>query len=201
MDIITIIAQPVATILVGSAAYIVYRQQRSDQKRDAAGVILQEIHRAEKIINKYKATKDLNYGEEVIANNSWTGNLQHFVQDLTEDERDKISDLYSLGERIDVAVSKCFDTFYASDAFEVNGANHLRINGQPEDIQMTALLVPNPGANVLKRNDSNAYSLELLKSFFELIVDTKYEPIFDSHIGTKLKRIAHRKWYRRSSQI
>ena len=90
-----------ATILAALAAFVVYNKQKSDTKRDAAKIILQEIRRAEDIISDYKQNGGYQFAKKIIATNSWSKNIHLFVGDLDNDELDRISNLYSTGEYLD----------------------------------------------------------------------------------------------------
>lgn len=89
------------TLVAAGFAYYIYWQQKQDNKRDAAKIILQEIRRAEEIIADYKQAGSYQFAKKIIATNSWTKNIHFFVGNLNNDELDKISDLYSTGEYLD----------------------------------------------------------------------------------------------------
>ena len=73
------------TFIVGSLAFYIYTKQKSDAKRDAARIIIQEIRRAEEIINDYKQMGGYKFSKRIIATNSWSGNIHYFVGDLDND--------------------------------------------------------------------------------------------------------------------
>lgn len=75
-----------ATILAAFVAFLVYRRQKADTKRDAAKIILQEIRRAEDIISDYKQNGGYQFAKKIIATNSWGKNIHLFVGDLDIDE-------------------------------------------------------------------------------------------------------------------
>jgi hypothetical protein len=109
VEAIKLILSPLITLIVGGLAYLVYRLQRRDYKRDVARAILQEIRWAENIINDYKEHQDYKFTKKIIATNSWAKNMHLFVGDLTIDEIDRISDLYSTGEYLDCIINKVSD--------------------------------------------------------------------------------------------
>src|SRR3989344_2839853 len=98
-----------ATILAAFVAFLVYRKQKADTKRDAAKIILQEIRRAEDIISDYKQNAGYQFAKKIVATNSWSNNLHLFVGDLDNDELDRISNLYSTGEYLDTLIKEISD--------------------------------------------------------------------------------------------
>jgi|SRR3989344_5627237 len=104
-----------ATILAAFVAFLVYRNQKADAKKDAAKIILQEIRRAEDIINDYKEHGQYKFTKRIIATNSWAKNVNHFVGDLDQDELDRISNLYSTGEYLDKVIEKISDYNFAKN--------------------------------------------------------------------------------------
>lgn len=59
-----------ATIAAAITALVVFYTQRSNSKRDAARVVLQEIRRAEDILSAYNPSVGFTFGKNIISNNS-----------------------------------------------------------------------------------------------------------------------------------
>lgn len=169
MEIIKIILSPAITLIVGGLAYLIYRFQKSDNKRDAARLIIQEIRRAEQIITDYKQTGQYLFSKKIIATNSWSKNIHYFVGDLDNDELDKISDLYSTGEYLDSQISNVSKA--TMDAA-------IELDKKIADVQANQrqIVIPRPLNPVWKpRLDQVSLKLDL---------------IYHSSIVAKLKKIA-----------
>ncbi|PIP17030.1 MAG: hypothetical protein COX44_02185 [Candidatus Portnoybacteria bacterium CG23_combo_of_CG06-09_8_20_14_all_37_13] len=89
------------TLIVGGFAIYLYLKQKADRKRDASKNILQEIRRAEEILDNYKSHNNYVFSKKIIATDNWAKNIHYFVGDLYNDELDKISALYSMGKYLD----------------------------------------------------------------------------------------------------
>ncbi len=178
-----------STLLAAFVAFLVYRKQKSDTKRDAAKIILQEIRRAEDIISDYKQNGGYQYAKKIIATNSWTRNLHLFVGDLDNDELDRISNLYSTGEYLDTLINEIskhtFKKEIEAPQFQMGTPTvHPNIPQQsqtvnPEGVQQVVpprlieIVLPPPWK---PRLDTITFKLE---------------PIYHSTIAEKLKKIAH----------
>lgn len=184
-----------ATMFTALVAILLYYWEQRKKKRDAAKIIVQEIRRAEEIINEYKEHKAYKFTKKIIATNSWAKNLHYFVGDLAQDELDKISNLYSTGEYLDLIIAKISDhkfdeniKIYKEQIQQiVSGLNQatptpqstsggVQPQGQPvQQIQrMIPVEIPIPPP---------------WKMLFDEI-SKNYEPIYHSSICEKLKRIA-----------
>jgi hypothetical protein len=180
----------IVTIIVGGLAYFVYWKQRQDNKRDAAKIILQEIRRAEEIMNEYKEHGQYTFTKKIIATNSWSKNIHYFVGDFDIDELDKISTLYSTGEYLDSLIAKISDVQFQMRIEDFESQVRAIISSfqkqsQPTQPEQTTtgqvqaghlikvpLTLPSPWKSIL---DEITY---------------KYDPIYHSAIGAKLKKIA-----------
>lgn len=98
-----------STLLVGLYAFLLYNKQKSDQKRDAASIIIQEIEYAEKVIKRaqYELEKPdplLSVTELSMPATSW-GNYKYlFVNDLDSAQLDSITIFYNACDSFDSAV-------------------------------------------------------------------------------------------------
>lgn len=89
-----------ATFIAGYIGLRVYRNQKEDEKRSAAGVIVQEIESAEEALKKVSV--DQPYTEPrvtLMATASWDKYKHLLVSDFAShrDELDKISGFYTPG--------------------------------------------------------------------------------------------------------
>lgn len=98
----------IVTLLVGSVAIFLYWKRKIDQKRDAAGLILQEIRYAETQIRTYRETPAGGYplAIKLLPTNSWHQNIHLFVRELGETDTDLISKFYSKVNFIDVLIAQ-----------------------------------------------------------------------------------------------
>jgi len=102
--------------VMGLSVIFVYFWQRKNTRKDAAKIIVQEIRRAEDIIMRYKEQGNFQFTKKIIANNSWGDNIHFFVNDLNQDELDKISNLYSTGEFFDYCIQRIFNYQFDENA-------------------------------------------------------------------------------------
>jgi len=184
-----------ATILAAFAAFLVYRKQKADTKKDAAKIILQEIRRAEDIISDYKEHGQYKFTKKIIATNSWAKNIHHFVGNLDQDELDKISDLYSTGEYLDLVISKISDVKFEENVklYEENIDRILRSVQSPQEQAPEA-----SGGQVQSGQQPTRFPvvanipISIPAPWKKLLDDITlgYEPIYHSTIAEKLKEIA-----------
>lgn len=185
------------TVLVGGFAIYLYKKERFDSKVSAAKIILQEIRRAEDIIKRYKEWGQYQFTKRIIATNSWAVNIHYFVGNLTIDELDKVSDLYSTGEYLDSIISKVSDT-----KFETNLRTYYEHIGRVTGVltkgstAVTPQLEPIP--QPLEGQEppfSVPVSIEIPPPWKGLLdeITYKYEPIYHSEVCGKLKDITRQK--------
>lgn len=174
------------TFLVGILVVYLYIKQKEDTKRDAAKIILQEIRRAENIISDYKQNGEYKFAKKIIATNNWSKNLHLFVGDLEDDELDRISNLYSTGEYLDVLVKEISDYTFRE---EIKDQKPLMFTMPIQNVQ------PQNQNLDLDVNQNTAKKLQFVSMYppwkprLELIT-SKLEPIYHSTIALKLKKIA-----------
>ena len=117
----------IATLVVGTFAYGVYRKGKRDEKRQAASVILLEIEEAEQRLSRVSVENPFPTGDEQIKLMpiaSWNQYKHLFTNDFDRNETDKISDFYLRCEAYDKAAA-----FESEVTFELN-QQELRINMQ-----------------------------------------------------------------------
>lgn len=93
----------IATIVTGLVAWVIYKNQKRENKIQAAKVLIIEIRTAEERINQIRekitsgAIKDL---PPVFPVNSWQNYSHLFVSDFDQDELKLITSFYDYGELI-----------------------------------------------------------------------------------------------------
>lgn len=177
-----------ATILAAFVAFLIYHKQKIDEKRDVAKIILQEIRRAEDIISDYKQSGGYQFAKKIIATNSWNRNIHLFVGDLDNDELDKISDLYSTGEYLDSLIKEIskitLDDEIERDKrlLEIQLKNQQQVTLEGSTYPIAQIGQPSP--NIVVVGIRPVWKNRLDSISFRL------EPIYNSTIALKLKRIA-----------
>jgi len=176
-----------ATVLAAFVAFLVYRKQKADTKRDAAKIILQEIRRAEDIISDYKQNGGYQFAKKIIATNSWSKNLHLFVGDLDNDELDRISNLYSTGEYLDTLIKEISDYTFKK---EIKTPQLPMITPiVPQNIQQQSQTINPEVVQAIPQKIRFVTLDPPWKARLELIT-FKLEPIYHSTIADKLKKIA-----------
>lgn len=177
----------VATFLTAIVAILLYYWEQRKKKNDAAKIIVQEIRRAEDVINEYKEHKAYKFTKKIIATNSWAKNIHYFVNDLAQDEIDKISNLYSTGEYLDSIISKVSDHNFESGVKNYEAVvNQIQSNMQNQQTTLSNDSQNNtPRIGIPVKIDIPAPWNILLEE-----VSNNYQPIYHSSICEKLKRIA-----------
>lgn len=175
----------IITFVAGLLALVIYVLQRKRAKRDAAKVILQEIRRAEELIAQYKKFRQYSFTQKLIANNSWARNIHYFVNDLSQNELDKISNAYSTGEYLDSLIQKISDFKFDQSVGRVQSGQNLS-----QSVQEQKNITGNPSPQ-----SQFPVVIQLFAPWQELLneVTMNYEPIYHSAIGLKLRIIARTK--------
>lgn len=187
-----------ATLITGLVAIGLYYWEQRGKKQDAAKIIIQEIRRAEDLINEYKEHGSYKFTKKIIATNSWAKNIHYFVSDLPQDGVDKISNLYSTGEYLDSIIAKVSDQVFEDQVnsykAEINQvATQLQNNQNP-----TASITANPQSVVQASQQPVGIQKVVpvkinIPAPWKVLLDEisyKYEPIYNSDICLKLKNIA-----------
>ncbi|HUC88663.1 MAG TPA: hypothetical protein VMR49_01380 [Candidatus Paceibacterota bacterium] len=180
-----------STLIVGFGAIYIYITQRFDSKEDAAKIIIQEIRRAEDIISDYKNTGSYQFAKKIIATNSWNKNIHYFVDDLSPDELDKISDLYSNGEFLDSQIQLIAKITLEDDIKRVSIQREFNIDQQEEKIKSTNDLTIFDLVQINK--NSGKLQIEPVPALWKPRLDQislTLTLIYHSTIVLKLKKIA-----------
>lgn len=98
------------TIFVGLFAWFLYRKGRSDNRRDAAKLILQEIRYADQKVRNYRTYSSYNFTEKILPTNSWNKNINLFIRELKESELDLISKFFSSATYLDEVIKSIADS-------------------------------------------------------------------------------------------
>lgn len=116
------------TLSVGSAAYIIYRLQKRDAKREAANIILLEIQGAERKLQQIQ--KSLKKDPPTLPNDlrlmqteSWSRLNYLFIRDFDRDEWDSLTDFYNKCQLIDETIKYNNSSFW-------NDVEQIRSNKQ-----------------------------------------------------------------------
>lgn len=183
-----------ATILTAIVAIFLLYWEQIKKKRDAAKIIVQEIRRAEDIINEYKEQRQYKFTKKIIATNSWAKNIHYFVSKLAQDEIDKISSLYSTGEYLDLIIEKV-----SNHRFDENISNYKDQKKQlttefQNQVSQTTSGGAQSGAQPLQQQAHQLIPIEIpIPPPWKALLDEisfNYEPIYHSSICEKLKKIA-----------
>lgn len=185
-----------ATLLTAIVAITLYYWEQRKKRRDAAKIIIQEIRRAEDIINEYKEHKAYKFTKKIIAVNSWAKNIHYFVRDLAQDELDKISSLYSTGEYLDSIIAKISDhKFDENIKIHANQIKQIvdNLQNQVHNQQSTSAGAQS-GAQTIKQQVQRVIPIEIpIPAPWQMLLEEisgNYEPIYHSGICEKLKKIA-----------
>ena len=105
------------TILVGTAAYVIYYLQRRDRKREVANIILLEIQSAERKLKLIKASlaKDppsLPGDLRLLPSENWSEHRYLFIRDLDRDEWDSVTTFYDKCQLIDETIRYNNEAFW-----------------------------------------------------------------------------------------
>lgn len=115
----------IVTLLVGSVAFLIYRKQQNDYKRDAASIILLEIKNAEYQLTQAKEIfiKDRIIPESILVmrTSSWHRYNYLFVRELSAEEWDLVNRFYEKCEQFDKTVQY-------NNSFFVKNEEQIRIN-------------------------------------------------------------------------
>lgn len=126
---------PSATLFVGFYAYILYKKQKDDTKKDAANIIFLEILNAEKVLkiaqrSLEKIPPELPYDVITMATESWSKNKYFFVNDFSSNEWEAINNFYNTCHLFDEAVR-------TSSAYFPKNEEQVRVNIQRYTANLT----------------------------------------------------------------
>lgn len=163
----------IMTFIVGLFAVLLYMRRRTDNVKDAAKLILQEIRYSDQKIRNYRTYNSYNFTEKILPTNSWNKNINLFVRRLSESELDLISKFFSSAAYLDeviesIAKIRNKDWIQADTPSVVEGEQPAMGTGALAD--------------------------ESTKKLIEAI-SKDIESIYNTPAADKLRTIAERKWY------
>jgi hypothetical protein len=193
------------TLGAGSIAYVLYKKNKKDGKKDAANIVLLEIQNAERLLEvaKERMRKD-NVVEDnayVMPTESWSKYKYMFVRDFDRDEWDSIGMFFERCRLYDEAVA------HKSASFKKNEAQ-IRTNMQRVTSDYLKELVDDPPVTNSKRQkivdkidnfqneyinlrqDLNQYTPIKPTTDAKVQLDGINENISQTSIGTKFKELA-----------
>ena len=169
------------TLIVGSFAIYLYLKQKTNHKRDAAKLILQEVRYAEqKIRNARNHNTDYYLADKLLPTNSWHNNIHLFIKNLKESEIDLISGFYSHAAYLDVVISKISDqkNDIKIPVFEKGKIkNEQKLKKQREEKEEKIIAFQSLSQSILSN------------------VSKQIEFIYNTPAINKLRNISEKKWY------
>ena len=210
-EVTAVYIQTLITLLVGAVAWIVYRLQKNDHKKDAANAILLEIQSGEDAIRKVRDAvhkEHLDIDISVLPSESWSKYKQLFVRDFDKDEWEMVSDFYNKAPLIDQAISYN-KTAFASDVEQIRTNKQRVLASYAEEAVREVTFAQDNKEKVDTEQVKENYKLKAV-AFDSLYMDQQVEfqykpvkPINDvklyladfpklttSTVGTKLKKLA-----------
>jgi len=191
----------VATILTAIVAVFLVAWDRRQKKSDAAKIVLQEIRRAEDIMTDYIHHGEYKFTRKIIATNSWAQNIHYFVNDLDQDELDRISTLYSTGQYLDAVITD-IATYKLQSIFEDFGSlkkKKVVLPNDSQDVQLPVVKAEAPDKNQPEKQqgkpDHKELKLVKIEAPWNQLFDDviyKYDFIYHSDTCRKLKEIVNR---------
>jgi hypothetical protein len=211
-EVFAVYVQTFVTLIVGLLAWVIYKAQKREYKKDAANAILLEIQSGEDAIKKIRDAiqkEHLDIDVSVLPSESWSTYKHMFVSDFDKDEWDMISDFYNKSPLIDEAI-KYNKTAFASDVEQIR-TNKQRVLATyaEEAVREVTFNVTKEGEEVDTRQIEETYKAKA-GAFDRLYMDQQrdfqYKPIkpindvklyltdfpklTTSTVGTKLKSLA-----------
>ena len=175
------------TLFGGLIVVYLYLRQKSDHKRDAASLILQEIRYAEQQIRNAKQGVNVQYSlaSKLLPTNSWNDNIHLFIKDLKEMEIDMISGFYAKTTFVDSLISKRTD----------QKTNPLIVC---QNLNSPALSIPSDSVTaqptgpvtLISPSPAEAATVQILTE-----VSNSIEFLYNTPTVEKLKKISEKKWY------
>jgi len=168
--------QTIATILAAFIAYLIYLGQRADYKRGVAKSILQEIRYAEKQIKIAKERNNIFLiSNTLLPTNNWYSNVNLFINDLEETDRDSISDFYSKVTFLDKSIGKIAEV-------------------KAKTLNPISTMVT-PTVSIPSNNPINAVQFQLGAEVALQEITDQVEFLYNTPAANKLRELSKRKWY------
>ena len=105
----------IVTLLVGSVALIVYKMQKSHEKKSAASIIAMDIRHAEQVVLSIleKGTVDL-LTKDVLVENNWSKYKHLFVKDFSQDDFTSFNNFFDSCVEMSDARQRIREVFYSN---------------------------------------------------------------------------------------
>jgi len=180
------------TLVVGCFAIFLYLKQKSDTKKEAAMLIVQEVRFAESQIRNYRASQSYPFSSTILPTSTWSKNIHLFVKHLSESEIDLISTFYSQSAYIDILINKISDIASAQMILDP-------LPGQLVQLPMSLPQVPQNSSepqsiqDVIIQQRAAQGTLAANKILGE--VSERIEFVFNSPAIEKLARLSRKSWY------
>jgi len=201
------------TIAVGTVAFIIYRIQKRDRKREASNIILLEIQSAERklLLIKKSLAKDpatLPNDLRLLPTENWSQFNYLFIRDFDRDEWDSLTDFYNKCKLIDETIKYNNDAFwddvqqirankqrlladYADDATKkLEGTVDNVTEKDATTVQTFNDLTEKFDKLYMSRQDRYSYTPNKTVNDAKMYVGEIDLRISQSNIGTKLKKFA-----------
>lgn len=108
-DILNILLTPLVTLAAGLIAFVIYKQQKRDTKRNAANLLTLEIQQAEAAIDWIRKSENVDESVSVLPQDSWSINHHLFVNDFDYSQRVLITNFYSQCAVIEKGIKEYLD--------------------------------------------------------------------------------------------
>lgn len=203
----------IVTLGVGTAAYVIYRLQKRDKKREKANIILLEIQGAERKLQQIKKSLSkeptLPNDLRLLPTENWSQYNYLFIKDFDRDEWDSLTEFYSKCQLLDETIK------YNNAAFW-NDVEQIRSNKQrlladyaykaTIDLEGTVDNMTDKDADTIKSFDDLtekfdkvymgkqgrfSYTPQKTLDDAKLYIGEINLRISQSHVGTTLKKLAN----------
>lgn len=183
-----------STIVAAGWAFLVYNKSKTDNKMQAARVLLMEIRNAEERINQIKqkiADEQTNDLPSVLTQRNWKHYSHLFVSDFDQDELKLITNFFDYSEIIEDLCKRNNDFFWITteERAKVTQQKLAELVIHAEQNPETSLV--DMKRNFLDKfvNDGYSYAPQKTINVIKLHLD-KIEMLTTASCGVKLKKIA-----------
>lgn len=187
----------IITLFVGIIAIYLYLKQKSDRKRSAARLILQEIRYAEQQIrNSGRGARGYALSSKLLPTNSWNDNVHLFAKHLKETQIDMISEFYSKTIYIDSLIAERsrqkVNPFVVVSPSSSTPLPPASVTAQPTSpgVASPQIHQQQAGQIIQAPNPGEAVTIKLLTD-----VSLSVEFLYNTPAVEKLTKISEKKWY------
>ena len=201
-NILNLIIPSVVTISVGLFAFLVYRTQKRDYKKNVSSIILLEIQQAELTIKKISENDNIDESTSVLPNDTWSKNHHLFIEDFDYDQRVLITNFYNDCTIIEAAIKEYLDYMSISRSEKIRliqqEASRLasefpqQFNEEGVDTNKEVFDAAMSGYTARYFNDGTAFAPYKAKDTVMLYTG-RIKGIINTPVGEKLKKLASTK--------